>query len=271
MEKLMWQQMCNSMAMSYDKEQHTRSKVESYNATPGNLKGLDCPKCLNRGSIAHPGPNNTPVFSECSCMKARRAIERMERAGLGECMKKLTFDKFQDTDPWQKKIKKGAMAYAADPQGWFLICGQSGSGKTHICTAICQQLLSQHREVQYMSWLEESARLKTMLLEDPEREKLLTLLKSVPVLYIDDLFKTGADDRGRARPTVADIKLAFEIINHRYNSNKATIVSTERYAKELLAVDVAVCSRILERAGKHVYEIKASQSRNYRLRNIPLY
>ena len=84
-------------------------------------------------------------------------------------MKKLTFDKFQDTDPWQKKIKKGAMAYAADPQGWFLICGQSGSGKTHICTAICQQLLSQHREVQYMSWLEESARLKTMLLEDPER------------------------------------------------------------------------------------------------------
>ena len=67
--------------------------------------------------------------------------------------------------------------------------------------------------------------------------RLLTPFKTVPVLYIDDLFKTEA---GKL-PTTADVNIAFEIINHRYiNPDYITVISTEKTMDELIAIDEAV-------------------------------
>jgi len=268
LERLNWKELSQSMATSYDPVWLAQARADSYNATTGSLGYLDCPKCRNRGTIAHPRQDNTLAFSECSCVKTRNAIARMERSGLKNSIRELTFDKFQAIEPWQKQLKEDAMAYARDPQGWFLVCGQSGSGKTHLCTAICRERLLKQEDVHYMSWREDIPRLKALMADDPEREKLLTRLKTAQVLYIDDLFKTGADSSGRRSPTAADVNLAFEILNYRYINRLTTILSTELLVEELLAVDEAASSRILERAGKYVNVIKSDRSRNYRLRNI---
>jgi chromosomal replication initiation ATPase DnaA len=57
---------------------------------------------------------------------------RMKRSGLKNIIKDYTFDKFEDSEPWQQAIKKASMEYAENPEGWFLLCGQSGAGKTHL-------------------------------------------------------------------------------------------------------------------------------------------
>ena len=44
----------------------------------------------------------------------------------------------------------GMVHSPADPKGWFVTTGRSGAGKTHLCTAICGELLHRGLPVRYM-------------------------------------------------------------------------------------------------------------------------
>ena len=55
-------------------------------------------------------------------------------------------------------------------------------------------------------------------------------------------------------PTAADVNLAYEIINYRYNNrDKITIISTELTIGGLCEIDEALGGRIRQRAGENVY------------------
>lgn len=252
----------------YDPVAHGKMKAKAYNSTPGNLTGHDCNKCLNRGSIAYPREDGNIFTRECGCMKIRRCVWEMERSGLKNIIKEKTFEAYRATEPWQQTIKAGAMAYADNVNGWLLFCGQSGSGKTHLCTAVCRHLLLAGEEVRYMPWRDKIAELKAMSLDNDRRTEIINGYKTAQILYIDDLYKVGKAADGSSNPTGADIGLAFEIINHRYINHLPTIVSTEKTPQELVEIDEATGSRIIEMAGNHVYSIGRNQRRNYRLRGV---
>lgn len=254
-------------ASTYDPLLLQQMKVDTINNQQGELKDYDCAACKNRGFIAKLRGLD-PVMVECDCMGIRRCIRKMEASGLKHVIREMTFDSYQAEQPWQETVKQGAMAYAADPQGWFLLSGQSGAGKTHLCTAICRKLLYDGRKVRYMSWREEVGRLKSLALEHDARQSLLEELKKAEVLYIDDLFKGGTEQEG-AKPTAADGSLAFEILNYREHNRLPTILSTEKTEAELLQIDTAIGSRILHRSGAHTYIIGKDPKKNYRLRNMP--
>lgn len=245
-----------------------KMRVDTYNGTEGELIGYECPKCKNRGMIAVLLEDYHMQMRECSCMKIRRCVRKMEESGLREIIRSCTFDAFKCTSQWQKAAKEKAIAYAASPSGWFLLCGQSGAGKTHLCTAICRKLLLEGHEVIYMPWRDDIAQIKTMSLESEERNKRLQELKCKEILCIDDLFKNGKDKDGAALPTRADVDIAFEILNYRYNNRLLTIISTEKSPQELLEIDEAVGGRIAERAGEFLIHISPDRSKNYRLRNV---
>ena len=169
----------------------------------------------------------------------------------------MTFDTYQTPEEWNRQILAVAKKYAAAPAGWFFAGGQPGAGKTHICTAILQEL-SLRYPVRYMLWRDESAWIKASL-NEPEGVALMSELKSVPVLYIDDLFK------GAERPTQGDLNLAFELINYRYNDESLyTIISTEKLLDDLIRIDEAIGSRIAERSKGHRIQLKPDPSRNWR-------
>lgn len=266
MERLKWKKSSTSMEPSFDLRAYEQRKIDDYNRSQGYLTDYDCPKCRNRGNFLHLREDNTRYSTDCSCMNTRRALQRLAASGLKEVIREMTFDKFEPSESWQKALKEGAMEYARGGEGWMLIAGPSGIGKTHLCTAVCRERLLRGEDVHYMGWRDVIPRLKAMDPEDPEREKLLRLLKNAQVLYIDDLFKTGAGADGKAMPTVADINLAFEILNYRYVNHLATILSTEKPLAELLKIDEATASRIVERCGSHAYSVK--NGKNYRLRNL---
>lgn len=239
-------------------------KANTINTTPGNLTGYDCQVCLNRGNIATPKEDGSISVRDCDCMKIRRCVWAMERSGLKDVIRNYTFERYRDTDEWQKPIKAGAMVYADNPVGWLLFCGQSGSGKTHLCTAVCRQRLLSGDEVIYMPWRDKVAELKAMSLDNEHRAAIIKGFKTAQILYIDDLYKM-ADG---SLPTPADVGLAFEIINYRYTQHLTTIVSTERTPQELVEIDEATGGRIIEMAGGNVYSIGKDQKRNYRLRGV---
>jgi DNA replication protein DnaC len=163
-------------------------------------------------------------------------------------------------------ILSAAMEYAKNPEGWFFLGGQSGAGKTHLCTAICREFLLAGKRVRYMLWRDDVVKIKGAVTDSEEYSKMIEQFKTVDVLYIDDLFKTGkAADNSIQKPTGADINVAFEIINYRYNNPALlTIISSELTEDELIDIDEAIGGRIYERA--KAFTIGKSRERNYRIR-----
>lgn len=247
-------------------------KVDGLNDAVGNRNeedGYECKLCKNKAFIAKLIENAdgtySHCFADCKCAEIRRSIMRMKRSGLKNIIKDYTFEKFEDVERWQKTLKAAAMEYAQSPIGWFFLGGQSGCGKSHLCTAICRKFLLEGRSVQYMAWRDDIVRLK-QLVNDPEYGHIIDRYKKSDVLYIDDLFKTGNVAQSTAqRPTDADVNIAFEIINFRYNNpDLLTIVSSELSEDELIEIDEATFGRIFER-GKSI-SIAKDRKRNYRLR-----
>lgn len=252
----------------YDPAAFAKMKADTINSTSGNLTGHDCPKCLNRGTIALPREDGSIYTEECGCMKIRRCIREMEKSGLKNIIREKTFEAYTATEPWQKAIKAGAMAFADKLEGWLLFCGQSGSGKTHLCTAVCRHRLLTGDEVRYMPWRDKIAELKALSLDNERRAEMINGYKVAQILYIDDMYKAGRTSDGSSNPTGADVGLAFEIINYRYINHLTTIISTEKTPQELVEIDEATGSRIIEMAGGNVFSIDRDLKRNYRLRGV---
>lgn len=261
-------------------QEHEQLKADFYNASEGDMHeadGYDCRVCRNKGYISRVVQN--PMYgyfceqlTPCKCWKVRSAINKLARSGLKNAVKAYTFDKYETPDAWQKYIKDTAMRFCQDSgNSWFFIGGQSGAGKTHICTAIAVHYIRQGMEARYMLWRDEIVRIKALVNEHEEYTKIMQDLKTVPVLYIDDLFKTGESHDKQARPTTGDINAAFEIINHRYsNPGLITIISSEKTLPELLEIDEATAGRIAERSktGGYCVNLKKDSKRNWRLRGL---
>lgn len=180
-------------------------------------------------------------------------------SGLKDAVKNLTFDSFMVKSNWQKVMKEIAIDYAKHPEGWLLLSGQSGCGKTHLCTAVAGSLLNRGIPVRYMQWRLDVVKIKPNYSSVEEADKEMRRYINVPCLYIDDLFK--------GKITEADVNAMFTLLNGRYAAGRKTIISTELTMDELMVIDSAIAGRIAESCGKHKVIIKPDDSKNYRLAN----
>lgn len=242
-------------------EEYESLRTQWGNAVAGSLDGLDCPLCCNRGYTVCVDEKGNQVCVECACMAKRRSLKRIERSGLQGALAACTFGTFRTEEPWQAEMKRKAVEFLGDYSGkWFAAMGCVGAGKSHICTAICGELLNAGKEVRYMLWRDHGGRLKAAVNNSEEYSRLVEPLKAVDVLYIDDFFKTQSGKE----VTQGDVNLAFEILNYRYiNPKLVTILSSEKTIEEILDIDEAVGSRIYERCRD--YYIRLVNRKNWRL------
>ena len=245
-------------------EDRVASQVRNFNNLEGSLPDYDCPKCKNRGEIAVNKDGRFKVYN-CECKIIRINIWHIRESGLSGLVDIYTFDNYKTEYNWQKHIKDRAKEYVLTDGGeWLSVLGCVGSGKTHICTAVCSELMKRGVGLKYMLWRDESVKIKASVNNTDEYQALIKPFKNAEILYIDDLFKTKRD----ADVSAADINLAFELINFRYNQpDKKTIISSEKSVSELYEIDSAVGSRIYERSKKRDFclEIENVSEYNYRL------
>jgi DNA replication protein DnaC len=271
------------------REVRERARCEAYNEMQGRLKdgyttstihsestfiegdGYDCPLCLNRGDTMVLEERNGMLYPrhyECKCMGIRRSIWRMKASGLEKSIKDYTFKRFDVREPWQQKLLDMAQRYLAEgvkAGRWLYVGGQPGCGKTHVCTAVVRELLYE-MPVIYAVWPQTSRKLKAIVNDAGEYEDEVGRLQEVDMLYLDDFFKPVAEANGiRQPPTPADMRLAFDILNHRYVNRKPTILSGEWYISELADIDEAIASRIAEQCGEFSMTVSRDRARNHRL------
>ena len=246
----------------YSEEEYLKSRCDSYNSTTGNLNekdGFNCEFCRNKGHymLTVDGELRSRPCPKCS--NIRKSIHFLRKSGLSKC----TFESFKTENEWQRNLLQTVRNYSANfVDKWLFIGGQSGSGKTHLCTAVLQELVFNHRkEILLFEWAEKSKKLK-QLINDPKYDEELSRYKSVSVLYIDDLFKVK---RGETA-TAADVNLAFELLDYRDRENLTTIISSEFSIDDIISIDEATGGRIKYRAQEYALHIGKDRGKNYRLK-----
>lgn len=261
------QRLCQNMGITYKPmtvEEIEASYVQEENSRPGNLTGYDCPKCLNRG-YSMVLENGISKIRDCECMKTRESIRLIQESGIGEVLERCTFDSYITTEPWQKSIKEKAMDFVEHHgNSWFFVGGQVGCGKTHLCTAVVKGFLDKQVPCRYIVWKEKVRELNANVNNDIEYNKIMDKLKRVTVLYIDDFFKTV----GEQKISGPEAMKAFELLNYRYNNRDLiTIISSEKSIEEIIDIDQAVGSRIMEQSRDYCFNVSEETGRNYRLRD----
>lgn len=235
----------------------TSTTEKSHALASCNLDNFDCPLCNNSGIVWWRDPDDflTIHSRDCTCMPQRIAIRKMKNSGLSDAFRSFTFDSFKEETPEYRTLKRKAESFVRNEARCFFLYGRPGSGKSHLCTAICSELIKEGYETKYFLWRKDIAELKS-LQGEPSFKKEMNKLKNVPVLYIDDFFKGTVSE--------ADSNLAFTIINDRYLADgKKTIISTELDPVKILSIDEAVGSRVMEMAKGYVLE---SPNVNWRLK-----
>lgn len=240
---------------SYD--EILKMQVSAYNSSKGNLTGYDCSECLNKGYISKISGGGE-VMTECKCMKIRDTLNRIKQSGLEKQLKSCTFKNFQTESEWQKALKKAAVEFVKSDAVGFFVGGQSGCGKTHICTAIIGNFIKQGLSARYFVWREDSTILKAKV-NDRDYADCINEFKKADILYIDDLFK-------QKNITDADIKLAFELIDYRLRQQLRTVISTELDEDALIGCDEGLASRIMQISRGFRIIIPQDRKKNYRLR-----
>lgn len=218
----------------------------------------DCQECKDTGWIFSMQDGHE-VMRRCGCYAAKCAREQMERSGLSRDFLKKSFNSFDTREePVLVNAKNKALDYIKNfketrhsRHNSIMFCGQPGSGKTHLGTAICSSLMSMGVQVIYMPYRNAMTKIKQNILDGAVYNRELVKYMDAPVLYIDDMLK--------GKLTETDVNVMYEVINYRYMNSLPLITSTEKDLEGLLVFDEATGSRVIEMCGNNIVCIKGKE------------
>ncbi len=175
-------------------------------------------------------------------------------------LKTMTFEKFD----WRRAnlplevrqnleaVYRLALDFAKSPDGWLVLQGATGCGKTHLAAAIANYRLQAGKPVLFQIVSELLDHLRSTF--SPESkvsyDQLFELVKNTPLLVLDDF--------GEQTTTAWAQEKLYQIINHRYNARLATVITT-RYSLE--EIDNPISSRFIDPKISLVFNIMAPDYR----------
>jgi DNA replication protein DnaC len=204
-----------------------------------------CPTCRGAGFLVADVSYDHPRFGElipCRCTQERRQ-ERL--AGTLQRMSNLQsfrdqhFDAFDPDVPGVRKAYLRTLDFAQQPQGWLLLFGPCGVGKTHLAAAAANLALDRSERVLFAVVPDLLDHLRATFGPSSEvaYDERFELVRTVPLLVLDDLGTESATAWAREK--------LYQIINHRYNQELPTIITSNRAPESL---DQRVLSRMYQRA-----------------------
>ena len=222
-----------------------------------------CPRCGGAGFLRRDLPLDHPQFGRavaCDCVltesqDARRA--RLERYSSLGPLTRLTFANLlehgRSTNPRDRELFRQLVAdtkaFTETPEGWLLIHGPSGAGKTHVAAAIANRCLERGQPALFVVVPDLLDHLRAAYNPSSELgyDVLFEQVRNAPVLILDDL--------GTQSATAWAQEKLFQLLNHRYNAQLPTIVTTNLSLDRL---DERLRMRLTDPAIARVYYVEAA-------------
>jgi DNA replication protein DnaC len=226
----------------------------------------DCPHCGGLGYVIPDVPPVDPRFGRavaCTCRAAEREMARidglMTLSQLG-ALQNCTFDAFLPdghglTPGKQLNLKMAydrTIAYAQNPEGWLVLKGGYGCGKTHLAAAIANQRIEMGHPALFVSTPDLLDHLRaTFSPSSPTGyDQRFEQIRNTPLLILDDLGAQSNSDWAQEK--------LYQIFNHRYNGRLPTVVTTNL---ELEAIEIRIRSRMVDPGLVQIIHIAAPDFR----------
>ena len=152
-------------------------------------------------------------------------------------LSKLTFDSLlplgRSSDAVSQKLFQLALdeirKFAENPQGWIVLVGPVGSGKTHLACAVANYRIGMGNSVFYITVAELLDHLRSAYSpsSDVEYDELFEQIKNSPLLILDNLnySATTAWSKGKLE----------QLLEHRFNGRLPTLITTGMSVEEFSA------------------------------------
>jgi DNA replication protein DnaC len=138
------------------------------------------------------------------------------------------------------RVMHTARTFASDPEGWLLLSGPRGCGKTHLAVAIAGWRLDKGSQVffAFVPTLLDHLR-ATFSPDSPVGyDELFEQINSVPLLVLDDL--------GAESSTVWAEEKLYQIVVHRHEARLPTVITTASTLDELEDTKSRIASRLVD-------------------------
>ncbi len=177
-------------------------------------------------------PVDDPRFGElirCECREREVTERRMrhlaEKSNLG-AMAAYSFDTFMVDAP-QRTAYQRARQFAESPDGWLVIMGGYGTGKTHLAAAIGNYRLSLGEPALFMVVPDLLDHLRSAYAPGSEvgYDDLFEAVRQAPLLILDDL--------GTQISTQWAQEKLYQLFNHRYIFRLPTVFTTNNSLDEI--------------------------------------
>lgn len=224
-----------------------------------------CEICGGIGYIRRDLPVDHPDFGQveiCECRKKRQQnskIERLLEVSNLQAYGNMTFDTFNIKGLDGKKANQTletafntARNYARHLNGWLLLMGGYGSGKTHLAAAIANEVVSLGVETLFLTvpdlldWLRHS-----YSSTETNYEQRFNEIRNIQFLVLDDFGTQNATPWAKEK--------LFQIINYRYTHRLPTVLTTNLALSQM---DERVSSRLHDRELVITIQIDAPDFRN---------
>lgn len=216
-----------------------------------------CPICKDHGFVRHDVAIDHPDFGRaipCSCRAGEMQDRLRRRSNLGNLTGK-TFGSFR---PEGREARVAGLsdafqicrAWAEAPgeyeESWLVLTGPSGCGKTHLAAAIANRQIELGNEVFFtvVPDLLDHLRATFGPGSDVTYDELFEAVRNVPLLVLDDLGTQSETSWAREK--------MFQVLNHRFNAELPTVITTNHALVEL---DERLRTRLNDREVARVVEI----------------
>jgi DNA replication protein DnaC len=225
-----------------------------------------CPICGGLGYVRADVPVGHADFGRlvpCTCRLAelaRRRVSALRSISDLETLSRMTFETFVSQGhglPPDKQANlrwayEEAKSFAENPQGWLVLKGGYGCGKTHLAVAIANACIERGQPVLFITVPDLLDHLRAAFAPTSvaDYDTRFEEVRTAPVLILDDL---GTESSS----TWAQEKL-FQIFNYRYNARLATVITTNRDLEE---ITLRLRSRLVDPDLTHIVSVTAPDFR----------
>ena len=234
-------------------------------ADAGGYQVSLCELCGGKGWVTPDVPAGHLEFGQivtCQCQQERIGEEKSARllrySNLGH-LSRFTFESLDPLgrvdDPESRKLfqeaYRTAEEYAENPAGWLVFTGANGSGKTHLAAAIANRRIESGNPAFFIHVLDLLDHLRSSFapVSEVSYSDLFEQVRNAPLLILDGL-------GGQSTTPWAQEKLQ-QLVNHRYNAQLPTVVTT---AIEMSELDPYIRSRLQTEGESRVVSVRSQDA-----------